>query len=129
MQRYYSQTFHEYLQINENVSFSARSAITQIFTKTRDSTPTFTNRDLALLDIDKIISFNTGSLRQQGDRVRSMQMVAQLMQEEPRREETTLDVVTVLELLSRHSEDGAVELMRGNGTDGLQDPTIDVLRL
>ena len=63
MQRYYSQTYREYVARNENVTFSARDTTAQIFRKTKTATDTHSNRDLALLDIDKLISLNIGSLK------------------------------------------------------------------
>ena len=63
MQRYYSQTYREYVTRNENVTFSARHTTAQIFSKTKTATDTHSNRDLAFLDIDKLISLNTGSLK------------------------------------------------------------------
>lgn len=44
------------------------------------------NRDLALLDIDKLISLSSGSLDEQGDRVKYMRMVAKLMEQATRQD-------------------------------------------
>ena len=62
MQRYYSETYKEYVNRNENVAFSSRLAVKHIFLRTNVPTDTFKNRDLALLDIDKLLSLETGSL-------------------------------------------------------------------
>jgi hypothetical protein len=69
------------------VAYSARQVMDSIFSQTRVPTDTFSNRDLALLDIDKIISLNSGSLKEQGERVKYMRMVAGLMQHNSNRSE------------------------------------------
>jgi hypothetical protein len=47
-------------------------------------TKTHSNRDLALLDVDKIISLNQASLKERGERVKYMRMVSGLMQQSER---------------------------------------------
>lgn len=81
MQKYYSEAYQDYVARNESLAYSSKLVVHSIYSRTRAPTDTFSNRDLALLDIDKIISLNSGSLREQGDRVKYMRMVAGLMKQ------------------------------------------------
>lgn len=93
MQKYYSETYREYVSCNENVAYSSRQVVGSIYSRTRVPTDTHSNRDLALLDIDKLISFDAGSLDEQGDRVKYMRMVAGLMNQSRRRiDETPMEL-------------------------------------
>ena len=58
---------------------SRREVVGSIYSRTRVATDTRANRDLALLDVDKLISFDVGSLQDSGERVKYMRMVAALM--------------------------------------------------
>jgi hypothetical protein len=63
LQRYYSQLYREYTS-GDSSAFSLRQAVGSILSRTRLPTKTYDNRELALLDVDKILSFNTGSLKE-----------------------------------------------------------------
>lgn len=55
-----------------------------LLNRTRIPTNTHSNRSLALLDIDKIVSLNQASLKERGERVKYMRMVSGLMQQADR---------------------------------------------
>lgn len=75
-----------------------------IYSRTRVATDTHSNRDLALLDIDKLISFDLGSLHEQGERVKYMRMVAGLMNQSRRMEETPRGLDELVRLARHHFE-------------------------
>lgn len=102
MQKYYSDAYHEYADRNENVIFSSRQVVGSIYSRTRVATDTHFNRDLALLDIDKLISFDVGSLSEYGERVKYMRMVAGLMNQSRRREESTPGLDELVRLARHH---------------------------
>lgn len=58
--------------------------MSSLLNRTRIPTNTHSNRSLALLDIDKIVSLNQASLKERGERVKYMRMVSGLMQQAER---------------------------------------------
>lgn len=72
-----------------------------IYSRTRTPTDTFSNRDLALLDIDKLISLNSGSLKEQGERVKYMRMVTGLMQQNRNRSQESNSQLSAIVRMAR----------------------------
>lgn len=66
MQKYYSQTYRDYVDTQQQENQARREVVGSIYSRTRVPTDTRANRDLALLDVDKLISFNVGSLQDSG---------------------------------------------------------------
>ena len=58
--------------------------MSSLLNRTHVPTNTHGNRNLALLDIDKIVSLNHASLQERGERVKYMRMVSGLMQQAAR---------------------------------------------
>ena len=84
LQKYYSDLYREAVEKHASESYDVKQTMSSIFSRTKVPTRTHGNRELALLDVDKLLAFNTKSINEKDDRVKYMRMVSGLMQQSER---------------------------------------------
>jgi hypothetical protein len=72
LKKYYSRLLGMHSKIGQIYGIPAKRVISSILTKGNQPTQTFCNRELGLLDIDKLISFDLNSLFENSKRVEQM---------------------------------------------------------